>query len=55
MNIIESFNNDATNLLYLESLLIKNMKVREAIQDAMELYKYANSYSATLSNYDDSK
>lgn len=53
-NLIESFNNDATTLLFLESLLIKNMEVREAVQDAMELSEYANSYSATLSYYDDS-
>ena len=53
-NLIESFNNDATTLLFLESLLIKNMEVREAVQDAMDLSEYANSYSATLSYYDDS-
>ncbi len=53
-NLIGSFNNDSTTLLFLENLLIKNMETEEAVQAAMDQNAYSNKYSAILSYYEDS-
>jgi len=52
-NLIENFNNDKTNLLFLDNLLIKNMQTEEAVQSAMNQSGYSTKYSANLSYYEE--
>jgi len=54
-NLVENFNNDSTNLLFLENLLIKNMKVEDAVQTAMENSPHSKRYNTILSFYEESK